>query len=61
MIWLMVNSMKIFWRAGFSLGAVASSLADTLAENSGHLEVQLQYCGGNVDKAPETGVPIFRL
>jgi hypothetical protein len=58
--------MKIFWRAGFSLGAVASSLADTLAENAGHLEVQLQCCGGNVDptttdKAPGTGVPIFRL
>ena len=64
MIWLLADSMKFFWRAGFSLGAVASSLADTLAENAGHLEVQLQYCGGNVDpttadKAPETGVPIL--
>lgn len=64
MIWLLADSVKFFWRAGFSLGAVASSLADTLAENAGHLEVQLQYGGGDVDpttadKPPETGVPIL--
>lgn len=51
MLWLLTDSIKFFWRAGFSLGAVATSLADTLAQNAGHLETQLQYCGGNMDNA----------
>lgn len=49
MLWLLTDSIKFFWRAGFSLGAVATSLADALAQNAGHLETQLQYCGSNLD------------
>lgn len=48
MLWLLRDSITFFWRAGFSLGAVATSLADTLAQNAGHLETQLQFCGGSV-------------
>ncbi|KAG0559700.1 hypothetical protein M758_10G120000 [Ceratodon purpureus] len=55
MLWLLTDSIKFFWRAGYSLGAVATSLADALAQNAGHLETQLQYCGGNMDNA--TAVP----
>jgi len=51
MLWLLTDSIKFFWRAGFSLGAVTTSLADTLAQNAGHLETQLQYCGGSMENA----------
>lgn len=54
-LWLLTDSMKFFWRARFSLGAVATSLADTLAQKAGRLETQLQYCGGNMNNA--TAVP----
>ena len=57
MAWLLSDSMKFFWRAGFSLGAVATSLADALAQNAGHLETQLQYCGDNLDNTTATADP----
>lgn len=51
MLWLLSDSVKFFWRAGFSLGAVTTSLTDALAQNAGHLETQLRYCGGSTDRA----------
>jgi hypothetical protein len=43
LIWLLADSVKFLWYAGFQLGALQLSLAAKLAANADHLEVQFKF------------------
>lgn len=43
LIWLLADSVKFLWYAGFQLGALQDSLAAKLAANADHLEVQFKF------------------
>lgn len=51
LIWLLADSVKFLWYAGFQLGALQMSLAAKLAANADHLEVQFKF------NAPTTELP----